>query len=74
MEEILKIKEAQTMQKLCYSESNCLRKFTYEVFSLEYEENPKYEKLKDLLLEAFNSENENKGNIQNLPEHEHSLM
>ena len=62
------------MQKLCYSESNCLRKFTYEVFSLEYKEDPNYEKLKNLLHEAFHSKNEDKGNNQKLPEHEHSLI
>ena len=53
MDRVLKIKKAQTMQKLCYNESKCLKKFTYEVFSLEYEEEPNYEKLKKLLKEAF---------------------
>lgn len=40
-----KIKSQQTMKKLCYGKSECLKKFVFYVFSLGYEDKPDYKYL-----------------------------
>ena len=65
------------MQKLCYDDSICLKKFVYEIFSLEFNQDPDYEHLKKLLKEALLQENP-KISAQNgdgeLPEMEESMV
>ena len=41
------------MTKLCNGKTACLKKFVFEVFSLEFSEDPDYKKLEKLLTEAF---------------------
>ena len=45
----LAAKESQRLKKLCINESRCLLEFAVEVFSLNYDEKPDYQKLKTIL-------------------------
>ena len=48
------------MQKLCYGDSICLKKFVQEIFSLKFSQDPDYEHFKKLLKEALIQENPKK--------------
>ena len=49
-----KAKREQNMAKLCYGTSQCLQGFVSEIFALKFEQEPDYNKLRQMLSEALN--------------------
>ena len=60
--ELMKIslanKQKQTLEKLCCDEAACLKDFAEYVFSLSFESQPDYKKLRELLADALKGDPE----------------
>ena len=52
----LAAKKSQTLEQLCYGQSAPLKSFLTEIFSLKFEQEPDYNKLRAMLTDALGSD------------------